>query len=174
MAKETFLTGVERTFDPDDIIVSKTDLKGKITYANKVFLDVAGYTLKEVMHQPHNMIRHPDMPRIIFKLLWDHVSTGKELFAYVMNRCKNGDHYWVLAHVTPSFNEAGEIIGYHSNRRIPKRDTLESFIIPLYMKLKAIEDGESDRKAGMAKAHAMLEGLLVEKNMRYDEFILSI
>ena len=167
------ITGVERTFGDNDIIVSKTDLKGRITYANKVFLDVAGYNLNEVMGQPHNMIRHPDMPRCIFKLLWDTMAQKQELFAYVMNRCKNGDHYWVLAHVTPSYDTAGNLSGYHSNRRVPNRSTLENTIIPLYAQLLLTEQTHANRKDAIAASTKVLTDLLAEKGIEYDEFILS-
>jgi len=168
------LTGVERAFGDNEIIVSKTDLKGRITYANKVFLDVAGYSLDEVMGQPHSMIRHPDMPRSIFKLLWDKMTNKEELFAYVMNRCKNGDHYWVLAHVTPSFDADGNVVGYHSNRRVAKRDTLDNVIIPLYGKLLQIEQSKQNRKDGMLASTQALMDILNNKGVAYDEFILSI
>ncbi len=168
------LTGVERTFGDGEIIVSKTDLKGRITYANKTFLNVAGYRLNEVMGQPHNMIRHPDMPRCIFKLLWDTMYDQRELFAYVINRCKNGDHYWVLAHVTPSYDINGENIGYHSNRRVPKRETLKNVIIPLYARLLEIEKSHQNRKEGMEASTEALMGILKEKEVQYDEFILSV
>jgi PAS domain S-box-containing protein len=110
-------TGRERTFDDEEIIVSKTDLSGRITYANDVFLRISGYTEAEVIGQPHSLIRHPDMPRSVFNLLWKTIGAGQEIFAYVVNMAKNGDHYWVLAHVTPTFGPAGDIIGFHSNRR---------------------------------------------------------
>jgi PAS domain S-box len=103
------LTGVERTFGTDEIIVSKTDPKGRIIYANEVFLRLAGYAESEIIGQPHSIIRHPDMPRCVFKLLWDTVQSGNEIFAYVVNRSKNGDHYWVLAHVTPTFDGQGNM-----------------------------------------------------------------
>jgi PAS domain S-box-containing protein len=74
-------SGVERTFGEDEIIVSKTDVKGRITYANQVFLRVAGYTERELLGQPHNIIRHPDMPRCVFKLLWDTLEAKREIFA---------------------------------------------------------------------------------------------
>lgn len=170
---EAPITGVERTFGDNDIIVSKTDLKGRITYANKIFLDVAGYSLNEVMGQPHNMIRHPDMPRCIFKLLWDTMAQKQELFAYVMNRCKNGDHYWVLAHVTPSYDTAGNLSGYHSNRRVPNRSTLENAIIPLYAQLLLTEQSHANRKDAIAASTKVLTDLLAEKGIEYDEFILS-
>jgi PAS domain S-box-containing protein len=85
-----------KTFREDEIIVSKTDLKGLITYANKTFLDISGFTEEELLGQPHNIIRHPDMPQCVFKLLWKTVAKGDEIFAYVKNMCKNGDHYWVF------------------------------------------------------------------------------
>ncbi|MEO1982112.1 MAG: PAS domain-containing protein, partial [Fuerstiella sp.] len=124
-------TGRERTFREDEIIVSKTDLKGIITYTNQVFARVAGYSEQELLGQPHNLIRHPDMPRCVFKLLWDTISQGNEIFAYVINLCRNGDHYWVLAHVTPSFDAAGKITGYHSSRRVPERAAVDK-AIPIY------------------------------------------
>ncbi|MFC7575365.1 PAS domain-containing protein [Klenkia terrae] len=112
-------TGVERSFGADELIVSKTDRRGVITYANDVFLRVGAYSLDEVIGQPHNLIRHPEMPRAVFHLLWDTISRGHELFAYINNLAADGAHYWVLAHVTPSVDERGTIVGYHSNRRRP-------------------------------------------------------
>ena len=94
---------------------------------------IAGYTEQEVLGKPHSLIRHPHMPRCVFKLLWDTIAGGDEIFAYVVNRCKNGDHYWVLAHVTPSRNTNGDIIGYHSNRRVPDRKIVEGTITPLQL-----------------------------------------
>ncbi len=174
MAKDISLTGVERTFGEDEIIVSKTDLKGKLIYANHVFVEISGYTEDQIIGKPHNMIRHPDMPRCIFKLLWDTIGDGRELFAYVMNRCKNGDHYWVLAHVTPSFASGGEIIGYHSNRRVPNRDVLDRTIIPLYKKLKAEENSHSSPKDGLEASMKMLLGVVEGSGMPYEEFIFSL
>jgi len=117
MAAPVHLTGVERTFADDEIIVSKTDPKGRMTYCNDIFLRLAGYSESELIGQPHSMIRHPHMPRCVFKLLWSRIQSGTEVFAYVINRSGNGDHYWVLAHVTPDLVQDGAIIGFHSNRR---------------------------------------------------------
>ena len=114
MSRANFLTGVERTFNEGEVIVTKTDLKGRITYANDIFQRASAVTEKDALGQPHNFIRHPDMPRSIFKLMWETIASRQELFAYVVNRALNGDHYWVYAHVTPSFNDAGEIVGYLS------------------------------------------------------------
>lgn len=174
MTGDAQLTGVERTFEEDEIIVSKTDLKGHITYANEVFLRLAGYSEDEVMGAPHALIRHPDMPRAVFKLLWDTLATGKEIFAYVVNRSKNGDHYWVLAHVTPSYDLNGELIGYHSNRRVPDKNTVETVIAPLYKQLLDIENSHENRKEGMNASFAALVSLLEEKGVGYDELIFSL
>ena len=174
MARETSLTGVEQYFDENEIIVSKTNLKGHLTYCNDVFLRIAGYTESECLGQPHSMIRHPEMPRCIFGLLWDTIQSGNELFAYVVNRCKNGDHYWVNAHVTPSRNAAGEIIGYHSSRRVPDRKILEGTIIPLYKDLLAEERHHTNGKDGLKASTDMVANLLAEKNVQYDEFIASL
>ena len=166
-------TGVERFFDQGDIIVSKTDLKGHITYANKVFLDIASLSEREVIGAPHSLIRHPDMPRCIFKMFWDTLSEGREIFAYVVNMAKNGDHYWVFAHVTPTFDANGKITGYHSSRRVPEKRVMP-VITDLYAKLLAEENRHSDRKQGMAASEAMLNDLLKSKGVGYDEFIFSL
>ena len=178
MGTDQHLTGVERFFDDNEIIVSKTNLKGHLTYTNEVFLRVAGMTEKECLGQPHNIIRHPDMPRCVFKLLWDTLAEGEEIFAYVVNRAKNGDHYWVLAHVTPSYDSTSgdeqTIMGYHSNRRVPDRNILDNTIIPLYADLLKIENGHANRKDGMEASFAAVVKLLEEKGVNYDEFILTL
>lgn len=173
MDRELSLTGVERSFDPGDVIVSKTDLKGRMTYVNRTFLNVAGYTERECLGQPHSLIRHPDMPRCVFKLLWDTIQDRREIFAYVINRCKNGDHYWVFAHVTPSFDTAGKVIGYHSNRRVPHSGLVASVIVPLYAKLLDEERKYSNAKQGMLASFDMLVTLLKQQGVDYDEFILT-
>jgi len=166
-------SGKETFFGDEDIIVSKTDLKGVITYANDVFLKVAGYTEDELLGQPHNIIRHPDMPRCVFKLLWDTISKGQEIFAYVVNMAKNGDHYWVFAHVTPSFDNQGNIIGYHSSRRVPYPDALEK-VIPLYRELLAIENSHSDPRKGMEASFAKVVELLTNAGVDYSQFVFSL
>lgn len=167
-------TGVERFFGADEVIVSKTDLKGRLTYVNQVFMRISDYTETELLGQPHSMIRHPAMPRCIFKLLWDRIASGHEIFAYVNNMAKNGDHYWVLAHVTPSFDVNGQIRGYHSNRRVPDRTVLNTTIIPLYDRLLAEETRHANAKEGMASGFAMLEDVIRQKGISYDELIFSL
>ncbi|WP_206612241.1 PAS domain-containing protein [Nocardioides yefusunii] len=164
---------MERTFGADEVIVTKTDLRGHITYANDVFLRVSGYGECEMIGQPHSMIRHPHMPRAVFKLLWDSVQSGKEIFAYVMNLASDGSHYWVLAHVTPSFDERGGIVGYHSNRRVPTRKALET-VIPLYAQLRSVEGGHARAVDAAEAGQAALEAHLETLGQTYDEFVWSL
>ncbi len=166
-------TGREAHFGLEEIIVSKTDLQGRITYANDVFLRIAGFTEDEVMGQPHNIIRHPDMPHSVFKLLWDTLEAGEEIFAYVINMAKNGDHYWVFAHVTPSFDAAGKITGYHSNRRCPDPEQIEK-VKPIYAKLREIEAAAPRFKDGMSDAIAFLQDTLTSQGMSYDRFVFTV
>jgi PAS domain S-box-containing protein len=167
-------TNVEVFFDEVDIIVSKTDLKGRITYANKVFCDIAGYTTAELMGQPHSILRHPDMPRCVFKLLWDTIEKGQEVFAYVKNMTKAGDHYWVFAHVTPSYDANKQIIGYHSNRRVPERRVVEGAIMPLYAQLLAEERRHANGKESLASGFQFLTDFVRSKGMSYDELVFSL
>jgi len=174
MARPTITpTGVERTFSPDEIIVSKTDIKGILTYVNKQFLDIADYTESECVGQPHNMIRHPNMPRCIFELLWKTIPQKQEIFAYVLNLTKFGDHYWVLAHVTPNIDANMNITGYHSSRRVPDPKILP-VIKDLYTDLLNIENQQGSPKDGLNAGMAAIEDLLKEKGQTYDEFIHSL
>lgn len=166
-------SGIERHFGEDEIIVSKTDLQGKITYANDVFIRVAGYTEDELIGAPHSLIRHPDMPRAVFKLLWDTLAGGHEIFAYVNNMAATGDNYWVFAHVTPSFGADGSIVGYHSNRRVPDPAQVAK-VEPLYAALLATERRHHDRRDGLVASVAQLEGILAQAGLTYHEWVWTI
>ena len=174
MQRSGRVTGVERFFDKDEVIVSKTTPQGIITYANRTFLNISGYAADEVIGKPHNVIRHPDMPRCIFRLLWERLRAGKETFAYIVNLCKPGDHYWVFAHVTPSLDPERRLLGYHSNRRVPDRPVLVGTIIPLYRSLAEVERRAADPKAGLEQAYAALMSMLADKGTTYDHFIFAI
>ena len=166
------LTGHERTFGHDELIVSKTDEKGRITYANEVFLRVSGYTEDEILGRAHNIIRHPGMPRCVFKFLWDNIMGGRELFAYVVNRCKFGDHYWVFAHVTPTFDAQGQITGFHSSRRSPKRSAINQ-IEPIYQELRSIERQHKLPKDQIAASTPVLHAKLDEIGLSYEEYMFT-
>ena len=165
-------TGIERTFGPDQIIVSKTDLQGRLTYVNDVFLEVSRFREDELIGRPHNVIRHPDMPRTIFKLLWTEIAAGRELFAYVVNLCKDGGHYWVFAHVTPTISR-GSITGYHSNRRVADRGAVAR-VADVYRTIRLAESRHSHPREAMAAGSAALDGLLADHGQTYDEFVWSL
>ena len=121
-------------------LISTTDPQSNITYTNQDFCHVAGYSADEMHHQPHNLVRHPDMPKQTFLQLWQYISSGKSWMGLVKNSCKNGSHYWVSAFVTPITNEQGQVIEYQSVRSKPDRDTV-SRASALYQKMQA---GKSD------------------------------
>lgn len=173
MAQVIKPTGKESPLGEEELIVSKTNLKGHITYANDVFLRVAKYRLEDLIGAPHNVIRHPDMPRCVFKLLWDTIEAKKEVFAYVVNLASDGDHYWVFAHVTPTFDHQNNIVGFHSNRRKPDRAQVER-IEPLYAALRAEETRHANQKIGMLRGYEMLSDHLKRQGLGYDEFVLTI
>jgi PAS domain S-box-containing protein len=166
-------TGKFVSFGDDEIIVSKTDLRGRITYANDVFIRVARYSEAELLGQPHNFVRHPDMPRCVFKLLWDRLAAQQEIFAYVLNMNASGDGYWVLAHVTPTYGPAGDVISYHSTRRKPAPAAV-SKATDLYRQLRKIENAPNSRKDGMQAGFDFLINLLAKSGVGYDEFVLSL
>lgn len=122
----------------DTLITSKTDLQGRITYGNQDFVAFSGFSEKEFLHKPHNLIRHPIMPRCAFKLLWDFLALKLEFFAFVCNLNKQGKTYWVFANITPSYNEKGEVISYYSVRRRPSKKGVET-CLGIYQKLLEIE-----------------------------------
>ena len=119
------------------------------------------------------MIRHPDMPRSVFKFMWDTLAAEKEIFAYVVNMAKNGDHYWVFAHVTPTFGADGRAIGYHSNRRVPDPAPVAR-VKDIYAALLAEERRHSDKRVQLEAGTALLLKTLQGTGMAYDEFVWSL
>ncbi|HNO89338.1 MAG TPA: Tar ligand binding domain-containing protein, partial [Rhodocyclaceae bacterium] len=115
------VTGVERQMRDGETIVSTTDTRGVITHVNDTFVAISGFSRDELIGAPQNIVRHPDMPAAAFKDLWDTIQAGRPWVGMVKNRCKNGDHYWVEAHVAP-IRQSGQITGFLSVRRKPARD----------------------------------------------------
>jgi PAS domain S-box-containing protein len=172
MKRHVTPTSVERVMREDDYIVSMTDTSGRITYGNRIFIEYSGYTESELLGTQHNIIRHPDMPRAVFKLLWDKIANREECFAYVKNMAKDGSFYWVFANVTPTFDDKGEITGYFSVRRKPKTSGVNVATEVYRLML------EAEKKAGPANAIAastkVLVDILNEKGLSYDELVLAI
>lgn len=120
------ITQIEHKMQADDILVSRTDLKGHIVYANKAFCDLAGFSEEELRGKAHNIVRHPDMPAAAFQDLWDTISTEKPWMGLVKNRCKNGDFYWVVANVSPEYDASGKVSGYISVRSAPTQAQIDA------------------------------------------------
>ena len=129
----------EIVLDPKRYIVSETDAKGKITYCNDYFMEVSGYTKEELIGMPHSIVRHPDMPKVVFKLLWETISKGKNINAVVKNLAKDGRYYWIFTEFeTRKDTDTGEIIGYHAARKSISKHVIE-VISDLYAALLEIE-----------------------------------
>ncbi len=161
-------TNKEISFPDGEFIVSKTDLKGHITYGNELFIKISGYAEEELLGAPHNILRHPDMPKAVFKHLWDRIASGDEIFAFVKNMAKNGDHYWVKTHVTPSYGSNNRILNYHSVRRKPKKEAVKT-LEPIYSQMLSIEKSSS-----VEASSVYLKELLQSKGTSYDEFVFSL
>lgn len=112
------------------LIISSTNLKGMITYANRKFCEISGYTKEELKDQNHNIVRHPDMPKVAFKEVWEAIQNKQEWTGIVKNLRKDGKYYWVYSHITPIINN-GEVTGYTAARR-PASSTEVEEIMPIY------------------------------------------
>jgi PAS domain S-box-containing protein len=165
-------TSKEKLMREQDFIVSKTDKSGRITYGNRIFIEYSGYTAAELLGTQHNVIRHPDMPRGVFKFLWDTVGTEKECFAYVKNMSKDGGFYWVFANVTPDYDANRQVTGYFSVRRMPKRGAVDA-MADVYRAMLA-EEQKAGPKDACAASLGWLTNVLTQKGASYEEFILSI
>lgn len=165
-------TNNEHKMGPDDFIVSKTDLKGRITYSNRIFMQMAQYAESDLLGVQHNIIRHPDMPRGVFRFLWNTLQQNHEFFGFVKNLCANGDYYWVFANVTPDFAPDGQVKGYYSVRRQPPESAIQA-VTPLYAEMLAIEK-RAGPKEGPDKSIAYLQQFLADNNTSYRDLALSL
>jgi PAS domain S-box-containing protein len=170
--KKTVPNQVERIMADNEVIISKTDKKGKITYGNRTFQDYSGFTEVDFLGIQHNIVRHPDMPRAVFKLLWDEVQAGREVFAFVKNLCKDGSFYWVFANVTPSYDLQNNIVGYFSVRRKPNRQALPQ-VANLYQKMLNAEHQAGSRDAVQASTQ-ILRDALCSAGLSYGKWVLNL
>jgi len=128
------VTGHEKFLEEGEFILSKADLQGRVTYINRTFIEMSGFTEAELMGQPHNILRHPDMPPEAFRDFWTTLKSGKSWSGLVKNRCKNGDHYWVQANASPIWQN-GTMVGFMSVRTRPDRKSVEQ-AEELYRKMR--------------------------------------
>ncbi|KQO22523.1 histidine kinase [Flavobacterium sp. Leaf82] len=159
----------EVSWDKTQVIMSKTNAFGIIEYANEVFVDVSGYEDYELMGQPHNIIRHPDMPKVIFKVLWENLKNGKNFHAIVKNLAKSGRYYWVITDFEISRDENDVIVNYFGRRQAVPQEVIAMHIEPLYKKLLQIEAA-----SGMEFSEKYLIGFLEEKKKTYVEYIKDL
>jgi len=166
------LKNTEKIMGDNDFIVSKTDTKGFITYCNRIFVDMAGWSRRELIGANHNLIRHPDMPRIAFKIAWDLISSKQEFFGFVKNLRKDGGYYWVLAYITADEDLNGNIIGYTSFRKKPSREAIKK-ITPIYQALI-----EAEKTGGMEASYNLLKEALnaTDENVveKYHELVFTL
>ncbi len=156
----------------DELIVSKTDLEGTITYCNRVFMRITGYSIDEALGQPHNIVRHPDMPRGIFRLLWETIKQGDEYYGFVKNRTSTNDSYWCFSVVTPDYDPEGRPRGYFAVQRQARREAVET-IIPLYHQMLAVEQRATETNAP-AESLRWLRQHLADQDMEYGPFIIML
>ena len=146
-----------------DVIISKGDANGDITYANPIFFKLAGYEPDELLEQPHSIIRHPDMPKIIFKMLWSGLKSGNDVHTFVKNLSKDGSFYWVYAFVRVATNPDGSFRNYVSTRKTMSTKARE-IIEPLYAKLLEAQN------IGMDESLVVLEEFLTSQGASFKTF----
>lgn len=141
MRLNTPLSQFERTFPVGERLISTTDLDSRITYCNDAFVEISGFSRNELIGQPHNIVRHPDMPPVVFRHMWETIKQGKPWMGIIKNRAKNGDFYWVNAYVTPIY-EHGRVAGYESVRSLPS-EAQKRRAEALYARLRAGRPAQS-------------------------------
>ena len=153
----------------DELIVSKTDRTSRITYVNRAFMRVSGFSEVQLIGKPHRVIRHQDMPRGVFYMLWHALNDGQEFMGYVKNATASGGYYWVLAIVTADKDSAGNTAGYYSVRR-KMPDSARKAIEPLYKEMRDVEARHARDQAPQASVEFLREKL-AKQNLTYEKFI---
>ncbi|KKO44693.1 chemotaxis protein [Arsukibacterium ikkense] len=158
MRRNSPVTNNERTFGQDVKLISTTDLNSNILHCNDAFIEISGFKKEELIGQPHNIVRHPDMPPLAYQIMWQHLKAGKPWMGLVKNRSKNGDYYWVDAYITP-VTEHGKVVGYESVRSCPERVDIKR-AEKLY---QAINAGKVKKQHWQLTAHNwfLLAGLIL-------------
>ncbi|WP_440121545.1 PAS domain-containing protein [Tenacibaculum sp. Ill] len=155
----------EINLDENSVLLSITDTRGVIEYCNEDFVESSGYEEYELVGSGHNIVRHPDMPRVIFKLMWKRIQNKENIIAFVKNMAKTGRYYWVMTDFVVKENDKGEVINYKALRKPAPKNAVQE-IIPLYKRLREIEDLN-----GIEASEKFLKGFLDSKNTNYDVYI---
>ena len=154
---------METTVTNIDLIVSKADIEGNITYVNPIFIKISGYTHGELLGKPHSILRHPNMPKVIFKYLWKNIQNGNDVVSYVKNLCKDGSYYWVIATVKTAKNPDCSFRNYMSTRRCITEKARE-IITKLYSELKNTEENNS-----IEDSQKLFDTFLIQNNITNSE-----
>lgn len=166
-------SNIEKRLADEDFIVSKTDVSGRITYANRIFMEIAGYPEHELLGVQHNIIRHPEMPRGVFRFMWNTLKAGDEFFGFAKNMCADGAFYWVFANITPDYDRDGQLQGYYSVRRNPPRSALE-VLIPVYKEMLAIEKRCSVKDAPDKSLEYLFDVVKQSGAKSYNSLVLNL
>lgn len=163
----------EKRLSGEDFIVSKTDTSGRITYANRIFMEIVGYPEYELLGAQHNIIRHPDIPRGVFRFMWNTLKGGDEFFGFVKNLCADGSYYWVFANITPDYDKDGKLQGYYSVRRNPPKAALDT-LIPVYREMLAIEKQSSVKDAPDKSMKYLFDVVAHSGERSYTDLVLKL
>lgn len=172
MKRDIKPTNVEVPVTDEDVIVSKTDTSGHITYVNRAFMRISNYAERDVLGKQHNVVRHPDMPRGVYRLMWETLKAEREFFGLVKNLTADGHFYWVFANVTADRDARGQLVGYFSVRRHAPATAVRA-ATDLYGQMLKIERESSAAEAPMASVQ-FLRRMLDERKTTYDRFVLGL
>ena len=159
----------EVQWDTTKTLISETDVKGTITNVNDVFCAVAHYSASELIGQPHNLIRHPDMPKLIFKLLWDNLKVGNNFVGVIKNLAKTGEYYWVVTDFEMRRDAMGNITHYIGRRKSVPEAAINNYLAPFYESLLKME-----KIGGVELSSRFFKNYLTKQGKDYIDFVISI
>ena len=159
----------EVNWNKSQVVISETDVYGRITNVNDVFCNVCGYSPEEMIGQPHSIIRHPDMPKLVFKLLWDNLKVGNNFIGVIKNLAKSGEYYWVITDFEMRRDATGNITHYIARRKSVPKAVIENYVAPLYETLLKLE-----KVGGMELSARFFKNYLAKQGKDYIDFIIDV
>ena len=156
-------------WNKSQVVISETGVYGRITNVNDVFCNVCGYSPEEMIGQPHSIIRHPDMPKLVFKLLWDNLKVGNNFIGVIKNLAKSGEYYWVITDFEMRRDATGNITHYIARRKSVPKAVIENYVAPLYETLLKLE-----KVGGMELSSRFFKNYLAKQGKDYIDFIIDV
>ena len=156
-------------WNKSQVVISETDVYGRITNVNDVFCNVCGYSPEEMIGQPHSIIRHPDMPKLVFKLLWDNLKVGNNFIGVIKNLAKSGEYYWVITDFEMRRDATGNITHYIARRKSVPKAVIENYVAPLYETSLKLE-----KVGGMELSSRFFKNYLAKQGKDYIDFIIDV